>query len=330
MNIMFDYKFGNFILFTRNIVDLSQLEKLTRDIHEEVMNSIGIMPFIAIDQEGGTVVRIMHKSTFYPGSMTLAATDLSNAEIVGHMMGKHLISLGINMNFAPVLDINNNPKNPIIGIRSYSDKPEIVSKYGIELIDEVWNGVDKDFVEGIDADDNGVFPKIDAIYKVKTISNIIKLFNPSYDSDEEESTQFEKACGVAKSILEEEILYINGKCYAEKQVMEYLDEMDINAKYLILDHFLPYEDALLGEERANSILYVAYPSNRGGYAIKVLPKNANDRSARVPFPEEWAGLEGQELEEVSGISGLTFCHMGRFIVNCRDLDTVYQVFEKIC
>ena len=128
------YKFGNFILFARNIIDITQLEKLTRDIHEEVMNSIGIMPFIAIDQEGGNTVRIMDKSTFYPGSMTLAATDLSNAEIIGHMMGKHLISLGINMNFAPVLDINNNPKNPIIGIRSYSDKPETVSKYGIELI----------------------------------------------------------------------------------------------------------------------------------------------------------------------------------------------------
>ena len=128
------YKFGNFILFARNVVDIPQLEKLTRDLHEEVMNSIGIMPFIAIDQEGGNTVRIMDKSTFYPGSMTIAATYLSNAEIIGHMMGKHLISLGINMNFAPVLDINNNPKNPIIGIRSFSDKPEIVSKYGIEII----------------------------------------------------------------------------------------------------------------------------------------------------------------------------------------------------
>ena len=129
------YKFGNFILFARNVVDLPQLEKLTRDIYEEVMDSIGIMPFIAIDQEGGNTVRIMDKLTFYPGSMTLAATDLSNAETIGHMMGKHLISLGINMNFAPVLDINNNPKNPIIGIRSYSDKPEIVSKYGIEVME---------------------------------------------------------------------------------------------------------------------------------------------------------------------------------------------------
>ena len=128
------YKFGNFILFARNVVDIPQLEKLTRDLHEEVMNSVGIMPFIAIDQEGGNSVGIMDKSTFYPGAMTMAATDLSNAEIIGHMMGKHLISLGINMNFAPVLDINNNPKNPIIGIRSFSDKPEIVSKYGIEII----------------------------------------------------------------------------------------------------------------------------------------------------------------------------------------------------
>ena len=77
----------------------------------------------------------MDKSTFYPGPMTLSSTDnIENAKVIGHLMGKHLLSLGINMNFAPSLDINNNPKNPIIGIRSYSDKPEIVSKFGIELI----------------------------------------------------------------------------------------------------------------------------------------------------------------------------------------------------
>jgi beta-N-acetylhexosaminidase len=50
------------------------------------------------------------------------------------MMGKDLLSLGINMNLAPVLDVNNNPKNPIIGIRSYSDNPETVSKFGNLLI----------------------------------------------------------------------------------------------------------------------------------------------------------------------------------------------------
>ena len=88
------------------------------------------MPFISIDQEGGNTVRIKDKTTFYPGHMTISATKLENAKIIGHMMGQHLISLGINMNFAPLLD----PKNPIIGIRSFSDRPEIVSKYGIEMI----------------------------------------------------------------------------------------------------------------------------------------------------------------------------------------------------
>ena len=47
------------------------------------------------------------------------------------------------------------------------------------------------------------------------------------------------------------------------------------------------------------------------------------------FPEEWAGLEGEELERVSGIPGLTFCHATRFLVSCKDLDTVYAVFSKI-
>ena len=133
-NMIREYKIDNFVLFLRNIKNKEQLEQLTRDIHEEVINSTGIMPFIAIDQEGGNNIRIMDKSTFYPGPMTIASTNIDNAKIIGHMMGKHLLSLGINMNFAPSLDVNNNPKNQIICIRSYSDKPEIVSKYGLELI----------------------------------------------------------------------------------------------------------------------------------------------------------------------------------------------------
>ena len=129
-----EYKFGNFILFAYNIKDLNQLENLTRDIHNEVIKSLGIIPFIAIDQEGGIILRIKDKHTYYPGSMTLASTNISNAEKIGHMMGRDLLSLGINMNLAPVLDVNNNPKNPIIGIRSYSDNPETVSKFGNSLI----------------------------------------------------------------------------------------------------------------------------------------------------------------------------------------------------
>lgn len=206
---------------------------------------------------------------------------------------------------------------------------DFLSKYGIELIDRVYEMIDKDFIEGIDADDNGIFPKIDSLYKVKTLPNIIKAFNPSYDSYQSESEQFEKACKVARVILEEEILYINGKALAEEKILQKLEEINENDNYLILDKFLPYEETILSQDRANNILFVAYPSNRGGYAIKVVPKSIEDKSARMDFPQEWAGLEGEELEKVSGISGLTFCHSTRFLVSCRDIDTVYRVFKRI-
>jgi beta-N-acetylhexosaminidase len=132
-----EYKIGNFIIFANNYQNLIQISKLINDIYKKVLASIGIIPFIAIDQEGGNTARIKDKSTYYPGPMTISATKLSNAKEIGHMMGKHLISLGININFAPLLDINNNPENPVINIRSFSDQINIVSKYGIEMIKSI-------------------------------------------------------------------------------------------------------------------------------------------------------------------------------------------------
>ncbi|MCY9341005.1 hypothetical protein MOF28_22095, partial [Bacillus haynesii] len=52
----------------------------------------------------------------------------------GKIIGKELASLGINVNFSPVLDVNNNPDNPVIGVRSFSSKPELTSKLGIQMM----------------------------------------------------------------------------------------------------------------------------------------------------------------------------------------------------
>jgi len=207
---------------------------------------------------------------------------------------------------------------------------DYLKKKSFSNIDILWEYIDKDFIEGIDADDNGFFPKIDAIYKVKTLSNIIKIFNPSYDSYETESEQFIKAVDVAKKIFIEEVLYANGKVMANAIINKILDNLDSNSKYLILDKFLPYEETILNRSDMNNLLFVAFPSNRGGYVIKTIPKNLEDKTARVAFPSEWAGLEGKELEEKSKIPGLIFCHTGRFIVSCKDYNTVLKVLNKLC
>lgn len=205
-----------------------------------------------------------------------------------------------------------------------------LEKIGMVNIEELFLEIDTDFIEGIDADDNGIFPSIDANYKVKTLAHIIKIFNPSYESGELEGDQFLKAVDVAKKIFMEEVMYVNGKILARKKAIELISQIDLQSKCLILDTYLPYEEALLNCSNANNILFVAYPSNRGGYAIKAVPKSIEDRSLRQSFPEEWAGLSQDELERVSGISGLLFCHAGRFIVNCRDLNTVNIILNKLC
>ncbi len=206
---------------------------------------------------------------------------------------------------------------------------KFLKEQDIYYVDEVFNFIDKDFVEAIDADDNGFFPKIDANYKVKTLSNLFKLFNPGFDSCQSEAVQFERAVGVAKIIIEEELTYANGKVLADKRVLDILEGC-CNDKYMILDKFIPYEDTILNSPNGGNILFVAFPSNRGGYAIKTVPKSNDDHTARISFPEEWAGLVGEELEKVSGIKGLKFCHVGRFIINCQNLDTVYKVLDKLC
>ena len=105
------YKAGNVILFTRNIKSGEQLYNLNKQLQKEALKHLDIPMFIGIDQEGGMLSRIQQGTTFFPGAMTISANgSLDDCYQIGDMMGKELKHLGVNMNFAPVLDINNNPK----------------------------------------------------------------------------------------------------------------------------------------------------------------------------------------------------------------------------
>ena len=202
---------------------------------------------------------------------------------------------------------------------------DFLKQNGVEYIDEVFTGVDKDFIEGIDAIDNGVFPKIEAEYKIKNICDIIKLFNPSFGSLEDESTQFLKAADVAKKILEEEILNIKGRVIARKKLEEKIDEA-IKTHYLLLDEFMPYEEAIYSLDKNKDIYFVVYPSNRGGYAAKTIHISPDEKEDRMSFPKEWAGKE-EELAKISGVEDATFCHLGRFIVCAKTKEAIIKLIN---
>jgi beta-N-acetylhexosaminidase len=126
------YKPGGFILFTRNIESESQLVALNSDIKRF---SAGLPSFIAIDQEGGKVLRIRSFGTVLPGNMNLGATrSTALSFLAGKLTAIDLEMLGFNMNLAPVLDVNSNARNEVIGVRSFGDDPEMVSILGAAYI----------------------------------------------------------------------------------------------------------------------------------------------------------------------------------------------------
>ena len=122
-----DYHLGGVILFRENTVTADQTTKLV-SAYQDAAEKYGLL--ISIDQEGGIVTRLQ-TGTDMPGNMALGATrSEETAEKVGKAIGEELNALGINMNFGPVLDVNNNPDNPVIGVRSFGEDPELVANLG--------------------------------------------------------------------------------------------------------------------------------------------------------------------------------------------------------
>lgn len=130
-----EHKVGNVILFSHNIKSRDQLRALCDSIQRLVKEETGEYAFITIDQEGGVVRRLPEESVNIPGAMALAQTgDKKNAYEAALLTGQELRELGINFNLAPVLDINNNPHNPVIGVRSFGPDSTVVTEYGCEMV----------------------------------------------------------------------------------------------------------------------------------------------------------------------------------------------------
>ena len=128
---------GNVILFTRNVSSIAQLQELNADLQRLAYESGHSWPLtISADQENGIVRRMPKEIPGLPGNMALGATENpENARRSGELTARILLSLGVNFNLAPVLDVNNNPQNPVIGVRSFSDVPEMVASFGRALIE---------------------------------------------------------------------------------------------------------------------------------------------------------------------------------------------------
>lgn len=120
---------GGVILYSENFTNAASLAKLVADLDRIARDAKSLPLFFEIDQEGGPVIRISKGATILPGQMALAATADPERSVrtAAAITAAELRALGVNWNFAPVADVNDEPTNPIIGNRSFSSDPARVS-----------------------------------------------------------------------------------------------------------------------------------------------------------------------------------------------------------
>ncbi|MDV9169570.1 glycoside hydrolase family 3 protein [Streptomyces sp. W16] len=113
-------------LFGRNIASPEQLSSLTAQLRAERDDVL-----VAIDEEGGDVTRLeVRTGSSFPGNHALGAVDdVDLTRAVAHELGRRLAACGVNLNWAPSADVNSNPSNPVIGVRSFGADPELVARH---------------------------------------------------------------------------------------------------------------------------------------------------------------------------------------------------------
>jgi len=119
------YPPGGVILFKRNLEDPDQIHRLTRELQGQ---GTPLPTLVCIDQEGGRVWRLPPAFTFFPEARALGNAEVDSlAHSAAKVIAEELAAVGIHCNFAPVLDLHTNPKNPVIGDRSFGSNPVAVT-----------------------------------------------------------------------------------------------------------------------------------------------------------------------------------------------------------
>lgn len=166
--------------------------------------------------------------------------------------------------------------------------------------DKAWKKVDRDLVIGIDKADNGIAGN--------ALASAIAQFNPSWNSIIPADEAFDMAVNMASSILKNYINNANADFEAESIVR---GSKVVDSKILVLDKYVPWQDVVVNE--MHDVLFVIFPSNRGGYNVQTVPNAPGSFVGRKLFPTAWLGNPDKEL-------GMTFCHPGNFILSAETLD----------
>ena len=189
-------------------------------------------------------------------------------------------------------------------------------RFGSMLIsDEDAREFDRSFVQPIDKSDN--------TGEINILSIIIADKKPSWQEPSRQmDNAFWEAVHMAKEMLEGRFRQIRADRAAYEAVRG--KAAQCGGRILYLEQVMPWKAAV----RDLDILYVIYPSIRGGFNIQAVPDSKDERKLKLPFPEEWRGADRKRLKELTGIDSLEFCHNSGFLCAAGTLEDAYRVAEE--
>lgn len=207
---------------------------------------------------------------------------------------------------------------------------EVLEKLGVDEkdIEYLYNQIDKNLIQFIDANDNGKTPDIDTEYKYVTIASIVASFNPRWDEDMSISNdRFLEAMKVCREVLKNEIFSQISKLKAKEKVEKAIEESTNHI--LILNEYMPWQDFVLTSDtdKAKDLWYAIYPSKRGGYAVHCVNVKQGSFENRKSLPKEWSGLENEKLQEVTGVNNARFCHIACFLATTDTFEAALKLAE---
>lgn len=184
----------------------------------------------------------------------------------------------------------------------------------------VWNLIDIELIQGIDAVDNGALTVVDSNPTVMSLPRIISSFNPRWNTNEDADTAFLEAVKLAETVFDNALAIAISKAEAQTLVEKAIEHS--NGHIMVLDRYMPWQGALFNSKnpKAEEIFFVIFPSNREGFNWQCVPEVSGGFVHRKPVPTEWRGLNDKELQAVTGINTAIFCHKSGFIGGAETLE----------
>jgi uncharacterized UPF0160 family protein len=203
----------------------------------------------------------------------------------------------------------------------------IIQKFDSQLeendIISIFDYVDKNLVQGIDATDNGI--DIKSEIKVTSISDIIQSFNPTWDSSDSKDEAFEEATQYATEVIKRIISRQVSVIKARSIVNEAFQNRNIN-EIMVLKNGCPWLQQLLKIDLNNEVLFVISPDdNNAEYKIQTVRKTVDTFEARKDILESIRGKSSEEINSIIKIDDAIFCHKAGFIASTKSMESALKI-----